>query len=150
MIIPIIEDRRIDKSKIFVKLLNITMERDIIIDGFILYENRSECISSVESGAIMAGFISDISFNENDQYEFIFLIDCSKSVNDNNTSSFISFFKKASYYIIYFDSTFHSLFDRTITDEYSKINSKKAKKFIENMRADLSRNELIEPLKWFI
>ncbi len=157
----VIQDQRPNQSKIIVKLSDVLLEQEIIIDVFIICDNNFYSITAVESGAIMTGFISNNPFDEYDRYdndnEFIFLVDCSVTMKDNDSIELARqvlqrFLKilpvNCQFNIIRFGSTFHFLFDRTITDENSTSNNKKAKKFIDNLKADLNGIDLIEPLKW--
>jgi hypothetical protein len=156
----IIEDRRTDQSKIYVKLLDVLLEREIILDVFIICENRFDSVIAVESGAIMVGFISNNPFDEYDRYEnyheFVFLVDCSETMKNNDSielarqvlQQFLNILRvNYQFNIIRFGSSFYLLFDQTITNEYSAINSKKARKFIQNLKANLNGMNLIEPLK---
>lgn len=131
------------------------MDRDIIIDVFLLTENYFEHIKSIESNAILAGFISNTPETKTDDQEFIFLVDCSKSMNTIELArevlcNFLNILPiNCQFNIICFNSIFYSLFDKTITDQYSKLNSKKAKKFIENIKIDrTSKTELLELFRW--
>jgi hypothetical protein len=103
------------------------MKQGIIIDVLIKCENYFESISAIESGAIIIGFISNTPDNINDHHELIFLVDCSESMNDNNSIDLARqvlflFLQNlpihSQFNIIRFGSTFNLLFDKTITDEY--------------------------------
>jgi hypothetical protein len=135
---------------------NTHLDRDILID-IELSENRSNTIVAVESGAVMASFTP----NQQDcqramnttqvTNEFIFVVDCSGSMKDENKIDFarqamLLFLKSLPvncyFNIIRFGSTYETLF-KDITSIYNKENAQQAEQVTNNMQADLGGTELV-------
>ncbi|CAF3121684.1 unnamed protein product [Rotaria socialis] len=140
---------------------NTHLDRDILLDVD-LVENRSNTIIAIESGAIMASFTPTeddcqrIMNNIGTTNEFIFVIDCSGSMRDENKiglarQSMLLFLKSlpvnCKFNIIRFGSLHQSLFDK-ITAVYNKENVQKAEEYMKQMQADLGGTELLKPLEW--
>ncbi|CAF2148911.1 unnamed protein product [Rotaria magnacalcarata] len=140
---------------------NTHLDRDILLD-IDLAENRSNTIVAIESGAIMASFTpteDDCQRTMNNvgtMNEFIFVIDCSGSMRDENKiglarQAMLLFLKSlpvnCKFNIIRFGSSHQSFFDK-ITAVYNKENVRKAEKYMKEMQADLGGTELLKPLEW--
>jgi hypothetical protein len=148
---------------------NTFMDRDIIVD--INLSNRTNTILAVEKNsknqlALMASFIPTnedcqkvLSANKqiNDvNNEFIFIVDCSGSMRDENKiglarEAMILFLKSlpvnCQFNIIRFGSDYRTLFTQ-VTDKYNEQNAKQAEQLILQMSADLGGTELLGPLQW--
>ncbi|CAF3825163.1 unnamed protein product [Adineta steineri] len=142
---------------------NTHLDRDILLDIH-LTEDRSNTILAIESNALMVSF----TLNEKDYQqamnnnnieitnEFLFIVDCSGSMKDENKIGFarqsmLLFLKSLplhSYFnIIRFGSDYELLFnDATVI--CNEQNFKKAEQLINKMEADLGGTQLLEPLKW--
>ena len=135
---------------------NTHLDRDIIMD-FELAENRSSTIIAVESGAIMASFIPNeqdcrrIINDGNITNEFIFIVDCSGSMGDENKiglarQAMLLFLKSlpigCHFNIIRFGSNYKSLFN-DMTTIYNEDNVREAEQLMNNMNADLGGTELV-------
>ena len=138
----------------------IDFSRDIIVD-IELSQTRTNTIAAVEKGAVMVSFIpkeEDCQRNGNKTMdEFLFVIDCSSSMNDENKiglakKAMLLFLKslpmKCRFNIVRFGSTYSPLFTNAVTREYNEINMLEAQRFIEDMTADLGGTELLQPLRW--
>jgi len=143
------------------------LDRDIILDIHLL--NQQNTILAIEKYnqnhlAIMTSFIftkEDCQkvLNKNNNIinnEFIFIVDCSGSMNEENKinlarQAMILFLKSlpmnCQFNIVRFGSKYQTLF-RQITEQYNEINVKHAQQFIRSMSADLGGTELLEPLEW--
>lgn len=135
---------------------NTHLDRDIIMD-FELAENRSSTIIAVESGAIMASFTPNeqdcrrIINDGNMTNEFIFILDCSGSMRDENKiglarQAMLLFLKNLPvgcyFNIIRFGSDYKSLFS-DMTTIYNEDNVRQAEQLISSMTADLGGTELV-------
>ncbi|UJR34811.1 hypothetical protein I4U23_027592 [Adineta vaga] len=141
---------------------NTQLDRDIILD-MQLTADRSNTFVAVEAGAVMLSFTpSDNDFQRFRNFhgqmmnEFIFIIDCSGSMDSDNKIGLarqaISLFLKSlplnSYFnIIRFGSKYKSLF-KDITDIYNEENTEKAEQYIKKIRANLGGTELLHSLQW--
>ncbi|CAF4671164.1 unnamed protein product, partial [Rotaria sp. Silwood2] len=136
-------------------------DRDIVVDVE-LENNRSNTIVAVEPGAIMASFTpteQDCQRTINNAElanEFIFVVDCSGSMEDKNKIGLIReamllFLKSLPTYfhfnIIRFGSNYCTLFD-DITAIYNEENAQKAEQLTKYLKANLGGTELLEPLQW--
>ncbi|UJR35008.1 hypothetical protein I4U23_027784 [Adineta vaga] len=136
------------------------LDRDILLN-IELSSKRTNTIIAVEPHAVMAVFTpteenSPEEFNANQINEFIFIIDCSGSMEDENKiglarQAMLLFLKSLpmdSYFnIIRFGSNYRSLFPE-ITVVYNQTNAQKAEQLINSMKADLGGTELLSPLQW--
>jgi len=135
---------------------NTHLDRDILID-IELSENRSNTIVAVESGAVMASFTPNQedcqrALNTTEvTNEFIFVVDCSGSMEDENKIDFarqamLLFLKSlplnCHFNIIRFGSSYETLFN-DITAIYNKENAQQAEQLINNMDASLGGTELV-------
>ncbi|CAF0735610.1 unnamed protein product [Didymodactylos carnosus] len=135
---------------------NTHLDRDIIID-FELTENRSNTIIAVESGALMVSFTPAeqdcrrIINDGNITNEFIFIVDCSGSMDNENKiglarQAMLLFLKSlpvdCHFNIIRFGNAYKSLFS-DITAIYTNENARQAEQLINTMRADLGGTELV-------
>ncbi|CAF3456569.1 unnamed protein product [Rotaria sp. Silwood1] len=140
---------------------NTHLDRDILVD-IELVGNRSNTIAAVEPGAIMASFIPTeadcqrVMNNVETNNEFIFVVDCSGSMEDENKiglarEAMLLFLKSlpvdCHFNIIRFGSNHEALF-KEITAIYNEQNAKKAEQLINQLRADLGGTELLGPLQW--
>ncbi|CAF1510881.1 unnamed protein product [Adineta ricciae] len=141
---------------------NIQLDHDIILD-MQLTTDRSNTFVAVEPGAVMVSFTPTENDFRHLKYqhgrmmnEFIFIIDCSGSMSDNNKIGLarqaISLFLKSlpinSYFnIIRFGSKYKTLFKDT-TDLYNEDNAEKAEEYIKKINADLGGTELLNCLQW--
>ena len=132
---------------------NTHFDRDILLN-IELAGQRANTILAVESGAMMAAFIpKEEDCRQGDQQnEFIFVIDCSGSMRDENkiglTRQAMLLFLKSlpiscHFNIIRFGSSHQSLFS-TVTSMYNEENARKAEQLIKNMDADLGGTELVK------
>lgn len=132
------------------------LDRDILVD-IELTENRSNTIVAVEPGAIMASFTPTeddcrrVLNSNNLTNEFIFIIDCSGSMDSENKiglarQAMLVFLKSlpvgCRFNIIQFGSTHKALFDN-ITVVYNKRNVESAERQIHDMKANLGGTELV-------
>jgi hypothetical protein len=135
---------------------NTHLDRDILLDVE-LAENRSNTIVAVEPGAVMASFTpreedcQRITNNIEVTNEFIFVVDCSGSMGDENKiglarQAMLLFLKSlpvnCHFNIIRFGSEYNSLFNE-ITVVYNEENALKAEQLSKNMQADLGGTELV-------
>ncbi|CAF1250191.1 unnamed protein product [Rotaria sordida] len=140
---------------------NTHLDRDILLD-IELTEKRSNTIVAVEPGAIMASFTPKeedcqaIMNNDEITNEFIFVVDCSGSMQDENKiglarQAMLLFLKSlpvnCRFNIIRFGSNYKALF-QNITDIYNEENARQADELTKNMKADLGGTELLRPLQW--
>ncbi|CAF4770630.1 unnamed protein product, partial [Rotaria sp. Silwood2] len=140
---------------------NTHLDRDILLD-IELASNRSNTIAVMEPGAVMASFTpteEDCKRAMNSvetTNEFIFIIDCSGSMGDENKiglarESMLLFLKSlplhCHFNIIRFGSTHEALFDE-ITAIYNEENAQKAERLVSQLMADLGGTELLQPLEW--
>ncbi|CAF3940942.1 unnamed protein product [Adineta steineri] len=127
-----------------------------------LIENRSNTIIVVETNAVMASFTSSeedcqrVMNNTDITNEFIFVVDCSGSMDDENKielarQAMLLFLKSLPvncyFNIIRFGSDHQGLFSE-ITVIYNEANAQKAEQLTKTMRADLDGTELLPPLQW--
>ncbi|CAF0916379.1 unnamed protein product [Adineta steineri] len=144
---------------------NIHLDRDILLDIH-LSEDRSNTILAIESNALMVSFTPNekdcqqaMNNNNNNSEitnEFLFIVDCSGSMRDENKirfarQSMLLFLKSLplnSYFnIIRFGTNYELLFnDATVI--YNEENFKQAEQMINNMKANLGGTQLVKPLKW--
>jgi len=142
---------------------NIHLDRDILLD-IELIENHSNTIVAIEPGAVMASFTPTkndcrvVMNNIETTNEFIFIVDCSGSMEDENKiglarQAMLLFLKSLpinSYFnIIRFGSEYKSLF-QDITVIYNEQNAQQAEKLINKMNADLGGTELVSRFFIFI
>ncbi|CAF1315725.1 unnamed protein product [Rotaria magnacalcarata] len=137
------------------------LDRDILID-IELVNNHSNTIVAVEPGAVMASFTPteedcQRAMNNTEMTnEFIFVVDCSGSMEDENRiglarEAMLLFLKSlpvnCHFNIIRFGSNHQALFNE-ITAIYNEENSQKAEQLTKQLRADLGGTELLRPLQW--
>ena len=134
---------------------NTHLDRDILIN-IELTEKRVNTIVAVEAGAVMAAFTPTEEdcrqgLNNDQVNEFIFVVDCSGSMRDENKiglarQAMLVFLKSLPlnclFNIIRFGSQYNSLFP-DITAIYNEENAQKAEKLINQMSADLGGTELV-------
>ncbi|CAF1140001.1 unnamed protein product [Rotaria sp. Silwood1] len=140
---------------------NTHLDRDILLD-IELNSNRSNTIVAVEPGAVMASFTPNaedcqrVMNNVETTNEFIFVIDCSGSMSDENKiglarEAMFLFLKSlplnCHFNIIRFGSTHQALFNE-ITAIYNEQNAQKAEQLTNQLQADLDGTELLKPLQW--
>ncbi|CAF3589769.1 unnamed protein product [Adineta steineri] len=127
-----------------------------------LIENRSNTILAVETNAVMASFTPSeedcqrVMNNTDLTNEFIFVVDCSGSMDDENKielarQAMLLFLKSLPvncyFNIIRFGSDHQGLFSE-ITAIYNEANAQKAERLTKTMRADFGGTELLSPLQW--
>ncbi|CAF1020949.1 unnamed protein product [Adineta steineri] len=127
-----------------------------------LVESHSNTILAVESNAVMASFTPSeedcqrVMSNTDITNEFIFVVDCSGSMNDENKielarQAMLLFLKSLPmncyFNIIRFGSNHQGLFSET-TAVYNEANAQKAEQLTKTMKADLGGTELLTPLQW--
>lgn len=131
------------------------LDRDIILDIKLSDKQANTCVL-LESNAAMAAVTpfkddSYIELNNQQINEFIFLIDCSKSMKNENKIGlvreamleFIENLPKKSYFnIIKFGTKYTCLFNRS-TVSYNPMNIQIAQKFINQIRADLNGTDIV-------
>ena len=142
-----------------------SLDRDILLD--IHLSNQQNTILALERYeenhlAIMTSFIptkedcQKLLKNNSINNEFIFVVDCSGSMQDENKidlarQAMILFLKSlpinCEFNIIRFGSTYQTLFSQ-ITKQYNEENVKQAEQLISSMSADLGGTELLKPLEW--
>ena len=141
---------------------NIHLDRDILINVE-LNEKRSNTILAVESGAVMAVFTPTEEdcrqkSNSDQTNEFLFVIDCSGSMQDENKiglarQAMLIFLKSLPvncyFNVICFGSQYETLFNE-ITSIYNEENAKKAEQLIDRIQADLGGTELVSILCKFL
>jgi hypothetical protein len=134
---------------------NTHLNQDIIIN-LELSNKRTNTIIAVEAGAVMAVFTPTKEdchqgLNHDQTNEFIFVVDCSGSMRDENKiglarQAIILFLKSlplnCHFNIIRFGSEYTSLFN-DITVIYNEENARKAEQLINRMAADLGGTELV-------
>ena len=132
---------------------NTHLDRDILLN-IELASQRANTIVAVESGAMMAAFTpreEDCRSTDDQQNEFIFVIDCSGSMGDENkiglTRQAMLLFLKSlplncHFNIIRFGSEHQSLFS-AVTSIYNEQTAKEAEELIKKMDADLGGTELV-------
>ncbi|CAF1234364.1 unnamed protein product [Rotaria sp. Silwood1] len=139
---------------------NTHLDRDILIN-IELTDKRVNTIVAVESSAIMAAFTPTEEdcrqgLNNAQINEFIFVVDCSGSMQDENKiglarQAMLVFLKSLPvncyFNIIRFGTQYKSLFTE-ITAIYNEENAQKAEQLITGMKADLGGTELTSPLQW--
>jgi len=138
------------------------LDRDILLDVE-LAENRSNTIVAVEPGAVMASFTpreedcQRIINNAEITNEFIFVVDCSGSMEDENKielarQAMLLFLKSlpvnCHFNILQFGSEYQPLF-KEMTVVYNEENTRQAEQLIKNMRADLGGTELVSLISFF-
>ena len=141
---------------------NTHLDRDILLD-VVMAENRSNTIVAVEPGAVMASFTpseEDCQRTINNTEvtnEFIFVVDCSGSMSDENKielarQAMLLFLKSlpvnCHFNIIRFGSKHQALF-KEITTIYKEENTQKAEQLTKSMSADLGGTELVSILLFF-
>ncbi|CAM4961096.1 unnamed protein product [Rotaria socialis] len=137
------------------------LDRDILLD-IELVNNHSNTIVAVEPGAVMASFTPteedcQRAMNNTEMTnEFIFVVDCSGSMEDENKiglarEAMLLFLKSlpvnCHFNIIRFGSNHRALFNE-ITAIYNEENSQKAEQLTKQLKADLGGTELLQPLQW--
>ena len=141
---------------------NIHLDRDILIN-IELNEKRSNTILAVESGAVMAVFTPTEEdcrqqSNSDQMNEFLFVIDCSGSMQDENKiglarQAMLLFLKSLPvncyFNIIRFGSQYKTLFNE-VTSIYNEENVKNAEQLINRIQADLGGTELVSILCKFL
>ena len=135
---------------------NTHLDRDIIVD-IELASGNGNTILAVEKGAVMASFIpseADCRRAVNNAAitnEFIFVVDCSGSMKDENKigmareamTLFIKSLPADSHFnIIRFGSTHQSLFN-DVTAVYNQETARQAEELSRAMQADLGGTELV-------
>ncbi len=142
---------------------NTHLDRDILLD-MELAEKRSNTIAAVEPGAVMASFTpheedcQHVIKNAKVTNEFIFVVDCSGSMEDENKiglarQAMLLFLKSlpvnCHFNILRFGSQYQVLF-KEITGVYNEENTRQAEQLIKNMRADLGGTELVSLISFFL
>ncbi|CAF3276237.1 unnamed protein product [Rotaria socialis] len=137
------------------------LDRDILID-IELVNNHPNTIVAVEPGAVMASFTPteedcQRAMNNTEMTnEFIFVVDCSGSMEDENKiglvrEAMLLFLKSlpvnCHFNIIRFGSNHQALFSK-ITAIYNEENAQKAEQLTKQLKADLGGTELLQPLQW--
>ena len=88
--------------------------------------------------------------------EFLFVVDCSGSMQDENKiglarQAMVLFLKSlpvhSQFNIVRFGSNYQLLFPQ-MTQTYNEQNAKQAEELISHMSADLGGTELLQPFKW--
>ncbi|CAF1033410.1 unnamed protein product [Adineta steineri] len=140
---------------------NTHLDRDILIN-IQLSDQRNSTITAAESGAVMATFLPteddchQALRNDDLTNEFIFIVDCSGSMQDENKiglarQAMLLFFKSLPvncyFNIIRFGSQYKTLFNE-ITAVYNENNAQQAEQLIKQMQADLGGTELLRPIQW--
>ncbi|CAF3516025.1 unnamed protein product [Rotaria sordida] len=140
---------------------NAHLDRDILIN-IELAEKCGNLIATIEPGAIMATFMPTeddcrrVSKVGSETNEFIFVVDCSGSMRDENKiglarQAILLFLKSlpinSHFNIIRFGSHYVTLFNE-ITVVYNEDNARQAEALIKTMEANLGGTELLQPLKW--
>lgn len=134
---------------------NTYLDRDILLD-IKLSDKRANTFVVVESSAAMAAvtpFEEDcyLTLNNNQTNEFIFILDCSGSMKNENKIGLareaILFFLKnlpnSCYFnIIKFGARYSCLFNES-TAFYNHVNVRIAEKFISKIHADLGGTEIV-------
>ncbi|CAF1085766.1 unnamed protein product [Adineta steineri] len=140
---------------------NTHLDRDILIN-IQLSDQRNSTVTAVESGAVMATFLPteddchQALKNDDLTNEFIFIVDCSGSMQDENKiglarQAMLLFFKSLPvncyFNIVRFGSQYKTLFNE-ITAVYNENNAQQAEQLIKQMQADLGGTELLRPVQW--
>ncbi|CAF0876802.1 unnamed protein product [Rotaria sp. Silwood1] len=159
----------ISGQSIDVSSMAIALDRDIILD-IDLPDNRPltrfaiEQYSDTSKYAVLLAFTPRLSdfikiTNGKDTLntEFIFIVDCSGSMTEDNRiglarEAMLLFIRSlpvgAHFNIIRFGSNFDILFkNETLTAVYDEQTAKEAEKLTRSMQADFGGTELLEPLK---
>jgi hypothetical protein len=141
---------------------NTHLDRDILID-INRAENQSNTIIAVEPGAVMASFIPTeedcqcAMNNAGTTNEFIFVVDCSGSMQDENKIGLVSqamllFLNhlpiNCHFNIVRFGSNYETLF-KDMTAVYKEENVRKAEYLANQMQADLGGTELVNLISWY-
>ncbi|CAF3697567.1 unnamed protein product [Adineta steineri] len=136
------------------------LDRDILLD-IKLSDKRANTFIVLEPNAAMAAvtpFEEDcyLTLDSKQTNEFIFILDCSKSMKNENKIGFareamLLFLKNLPnncyFNIIKFGTKYDCLFNES-TAFYNSINVRIAEKFISQIRADLGGTEILAPLQW--
>jgi len=132
------------------------LDRDILIN-IELASKRNSTILAIEEGAVMVAFTPTTDdchrqvSNNVQTNEFIFVIDCSGSMRNQNKmrlakQAMLLFLKslpvECHFNIIRFGSRYESLF-QDITAVYNDHNARQAEELIDQMEADLGGTELV-------
>ena len=135
---------------------NTHLDRDILVD-LDLIDKHSNTILAVEQGAAMVALTPTeedcqrAMNGSNITNEFIFVVDCSGSMEDENKielarQAMLLFLKslpvESHFNIIRFGSSHVSLF-HTVTDVYNEKNARQAEDLTQRMKADLGGTELV-------
>ncbi|UJR12800.1 hypothetical protein I4U23_016973 [Adineta vaga] len=139
---------------------SVQLDRDIIID-IELSQMKTRTIAAVEKGALMVSFMpneQDCQQNMNNAAnEFLFVIDCSGSMDDDNKiglarKAMMLFLKSlpinCKFNIIRFGTNFSSLFNKNASVEYNENTMARAESLIRNLSANMGGTELVQPLVW--
>ena len=139
------------KSSGWVDRTGIDTSRDKIYDGVMIASSRvtPEQLAVVPKNCINNGSNRCVSPSE-----FVFLVDCSASMNpfiDSVTAALITCIKSLPegcfFNMIAFGSSFRQLFYKE-SMEYSRSNARKAVDFANHLKANLGGTELLPSLRW--
>ena len=140
---------------------NTYLDRDILLD-IRLADQRANTFVAIESDAAMAAvtpFDEDSYINVNGQrvHEFIFLVDCSSSMRNENK---IGLSREAMFFllkhlpvnshfnILLFGSIYRCLFNQT-TVVYNRIHLRIAEKLIDQIQGDLGSTDFVSVVSFF-